>query len=83
MGTLLEGHIAVVTGAASGIGRGIARGYADEGANVVVADVNAAGVAETVDLIVKAGGMATGVALDVTDRASCAAVAGRPDSSVP
>jgi len=75
MGTLLSGHIAVVTGAASGIGRAIARGYADEGAEVVVADVNAPGAAETVAMIAKSGGKAHAVTLDVTDRASCAAVA--------
>ena len=75
MGTLLAGHIAVVTGAASGIGRAIARGYADEGARVVVADVNAAGVAETAAMIAEAGGTADAATLDVTDRANCAAVA--------
>jgi len=36
----LEGKIAIVTGAASGIGRGIALRFAKEGVNVVVADVN-------------------------------------------
>ncbi len=76
MGTLLDGHIAVVTGAASGIGRAIARGYADEGATVVVADVNVAGAAETAAMINAAGdNRASAVTLDVTDRANCAAVA--------
>lgn len=76
MGTLLDGHIAVVTGAASGIGRAIARGYADEGATVVVADVNEAGAAETAAMINAAGNnRASAVMLDVTDRANCAAVA--------
>ena len=76
MGTLLSGHIAVVTGAASGIGRAIARGYADEGASVVVADVNVAGAAETAAMINAAGdNRASAVMLDVTDRANCAAVA--------
>jgi len=37
---LLENHIAVVTGAASGIGRAIAAGYAREGARVVLLDMN-------------------------------------------
>ena len=37
---LLQNHIAVVTGAASGIGRAIASGYAREGARVVLLDVN-------------------------------------------
>ena len=37
---LLQNHIAVVTGAASGIGRAIAFGYAREGAQVVLLDIN-------------------------------------------
>lgn len=75
MGTLLEGHIAVVTGAGSGIGRAIAKGYAAEGAQVMAADVNAAGAEETAAMITQAGGSAVSSALDVTDRASCAALA--------
>ena len=43
---LLANHIAVVTGAGSGIGRAIAAGYAREGAQVVLLDVNADTVAE-------------------------------------
>ena len=42
---LLQNHIAVVTGAGSGIGRAIASGYAREGARVVLLDVNAAAAA--------------------------------------
>ena len=75
MGTLLEGHIAVVTGAGSGIGRAIAKGYAAEGAKVMAADINEAGAAETAAMIAEAGGAAVSSALDVTDRASCAALA--------
>ncbi|MGY4285845.1 NAD(P)-dependent dehydrogenase (short-subunit alcohol dehydrogenase family) [Bradyrhizobium sp. LM2.7] len=44
---LLANHIAVVTGAGSGIGRAIAAGYAREGAQVVLLDVNSDTVAET------------------------------------
>ncbi len=75
MGTLLSGHIAVVTGAASGIGRAIARGYAEEGARVVAADMNLEGAVETAAMIAEAGGTAYAMTLDVTDRGSCAAVA--------
>ena len=77
MGTLLEGHIAVVTGAGSGIGRAIAKGYAAEGAKVMVADINAAGASETAAMIADDGGTSVDSALDVTDRSSCAALANK------
>jgi len=71
MGNLLAGHIAVVTGGGSGIGRAISRGYAAEGATVAVADVNEAGAAETVAMIEHDSGVARSYALDVTDRDAC------------
>lgn len=77
MGTLLEGHIAVVTGAGSGIGRAIAKGYADEGARVMAADINTEGAAQTAAIISQAGGEAVSGALDVTDRESCADLAAK------
>ena len=43
---LLANHIAVVTGAGSGIGRAIAAGYAREGARIVLLDINAAAAVE-------------------------------------
>ena len=72
---LLDGHIAVVTGAASGIGRAIAQGYAKEGARVVVLDVNAAGADDVSREIAAAGGNAVGFGLDVTKRDDCFAMA--------
>ncbi len=75
MAGLLEGDIAVVTGAGSGIGRAIAKGFAAVGAKVVVADINEAGASETASMIAQAGGEALSAVLDVTDRASCAALA--------
>jgi NAD(P)-dependent dehydrogenase (short-subunit alcohol dehydrogenase family) len=49
--TRLKNKVAIVTGAASGIGRAIAQVFAQEGAKVIVADINDAGGQETVDLI--------------------------------
>lgn len=71
MAGLLEGHIAAVTGGGSGIGQGICQAYAREGARVIVLDANPAGAQETVDLVTKAGGKASAVTLDVTDREAC------------
>jgi NAD(P)-dependent dehydrogenase (short-subunit alcohol dehydrogenase family) len=48
---ILENKVAIVTGAGSGIGRAIAVKYAEEGAKVVVSDVNEKGGNETVSLI--------------------------------
>jgi 3-oxoacyl-[acyl-carrier protein] reductase len=72
---LLENHIAVVTGAGSGIGRAIAAGYAREGARVVLLDVNADAAAEAASEIRDAGGKAGSFALDVTTREDCVALA--------
>jgi NAD(P)-dependent dehydrogenase (short-subunit alcohol dehydrogenase family) len=72
---LLENHVAVVTGAGSGIGRAIATGYASEGARVVLTDVNGGAVAEAAEAIRSAGGKAESFALDVTRREDCLALA--------
>jgi 3-oxoacyl-[acyl-carrier protein] reductase len=72
---LLQDHIAVVTGAGSGIGRAIALGYAREGAQVAVLDVNAEAAAATAADIAAAGGKASHFTLDVTDRVACRATA--------
>jgi 3-oxoacyl-[acyl-carrier protein] reductase len=72
---LLENHIAVVTGAASGIGRAIAAGYAKEGARVVLLDQNEKAAGEAAQDIRSAGGKAESFALDVTRRDDCVAVA--------
>lgn len=75
MAGLLEGHIAAVTGGGSGIGQGICQAYAREGARVIVLDVDMAGADETVDLIRAAGGKASAIKLDITDREACAQAA--------
>jgi meso-butanediol dehydrogenase / (S,S)-butanediol dehydrogenase / diacetyl reductase len=68
-GGRVGGRVVVVTGAARGIGAGIARALAVEGASVVVADVNEADAAKTARAIVDGGGRAVAVAVDVADRA--------------
>ena len=63
----LTGQVALVTGAASGIGQHLAQGYAAAGAKVVVNDINADGVAQTVDTIKAQGGDALGAPVDITE----------------
>lgn len=65
------GKVALVTGAASGIGRAVALGYAREGVNVVVSDVNDSGGLETVQLIRRDGGEADYCHSNVSDPADC------------
>ncbi|HEY4911693.1 MAG TPA: SDR family NAD(P)-dependent oxidoreductase, partial [Methylomirabilota bacterium] len=73
----LKGKTAVVTGGASGIGRALCLAFAGEGANVVVADIDEAGMAETATGVKKAGTRALTVKTDVTQLASVQALAER------
>jgi len=63
----LKGKTAIVTGAASGIGREIALCYGREGATVAIADLNLDAAQAVAAQIEAAGGRAIGVAMDVTD----------------
>src|SRR5256886_16156903 len=73
----LKGRVGVVTGGASGIGRAMVEAFAREGARVVVADLDEAGMAEVVGPIRSRGGEALAVRTDVTDLASVQALAER------
>jgi NAD(P)-dependent dehydrogenase (short-subunit alcohol dehydrogenase family) len=64
----------VVTGAAGGLGRAFAEGFAQEGAQIIVADINLKGAEETVARLRANGTKAHALHLDVTDAASCAAL---------
>ncbi len=65
-----HGKTIVITGAASGIGRATALIFAREGANVVCADINESGVAETVTKVNAIGAQALALNIDVTRRAA-------------
>lgn len=69
MGEQLAGKVAIVTGSATGIGKQGAILFAEEGARVVVVDLDEAGGHQTVETIRKAGGTAMFVQTDVIDPA--------------
>jgi len=66
----LSGMVAIITGAASGIGKEIAKRFAAEDAQVVIADLQLASAQATAHEINRAGGIAMGVAMDVSDESA-------------
>jgi 3-oxoacyl-[acyl-carrier protein] reductase len=70
----LKDKVAIVTGAGSGIGEATALKFAREGAKVAVCDINLAACEKVVASIADAGGIAIALHLDVTQRASIAAM---------
>jgi NAD(P)-dependent dehydrogenase (short-subunit alcohol dehydrogenase family) len=70
----LSNRVAIVTGAARGLGRALARGLAERGARVGLGDLNAEGARATAAEIVAAGGQAAGTAVEVADPESCDAL---------
>ena len=70
----LAGRVAVVTGGASGIGRGMAEAFADDGMKLVLADIEAEVLEKTVDALAAQGAEVIGVQCDVSDEASVASL---------
>ena len=81
-GLLLQGKLALVTGAASGIGQAIAAGFASAGARVIVTDITAERGEDTVKQIRAAGGEAWSFALDVTDADASYALAAKVEAEI-
>jgi NAD(P)-dependent dehydrogenase (short-subunit alcohol dehydrogenase family) len=79
---LLEGKVAVVTGAASGIGLAIARELAADGSAVAVADIAGEAADATAASIVDEGGKAIGVQADVTSRHAVEALFGKVEAEL-
>lgn len=79
---LLEGRLALITGAGQGNGRALALGLAQAGARVVVTDVNDATVQETARMVREQGGQAWAFVLDVTSPADCEALAERTGKEI-
>ena len=73
MGSRMAGRTVVVTGGASGIGLGISKGLAAEGAYLVIADLNLEDAQKAADAITQSGGKAIAAHVDVTNRTSVAA----------
>lgn len=66
----LVGKRVVVTGAAGGLGRAFAQGFAEAGAAVLIADIDEAGASQTAQMISDTGGTAFATRVDVTDPSS-------------
>lgn len=79
---LLAGKLALVTGAASGIGQAIAVAYAAEGARVIVTDLSAEACQATLDAVRAAGAEGWAFALDVSDTEAAAALAQRVGAEI-
>lgn len=79
----LDGRVAVVTGAASGIGRAVATAMAHAGASVTVADVNEAAASTAAGCIAaESGSRIVALSVDVTDRKSCTSMLTHVDETL-
>jgi NAD(P)-dependent dehydrogenase (short-subunit alcohol dehydrogenase family) len=69
----LDGKVAIVTGGAGGIGGATARALAREGASVAIVDIDSARAQQIADVVTASGGIAIGVAADLSDETEVAA----------
>lgn len=79
---LLEGRLALITGAGQGNGRTLALGLAQAGARVIVTDMNESTVTETANAVRSAGGEAWPFVLDVTSAEACNALAAQVGQAI-
>jgi NAD(P)-dependent dehydrogenase (short-subunit alcohol dehydrogenase family) len=73
----LSNKVAIVTGAGAGIGEAIAIRFAEEGAAIVLADLNLGGAQSVADRIKASGGRAVAIAADISDEAQAGAISDR------
>jgi NAD(P)-dependent dehydrogenase (short-subunit alcohol dehydrogenase family) len=79
---LLEGRLALITGAGQGNGRTLALGLAQAGARVIATDMNGSAVEKTARLVREEGGDAWSFALDATSAAACETLAGHIETEI-
>src|SRR4026209_2667924 len=77
----LSEKVALITGAASGIGRAATQRFAAEGASVVAVDVDEDGLAETAALVTEAGGTVSTTRADVALSDDCAAMVAHAEAT--
>ena len=73
----LNNKVALITGAASGMGRAAAVEFAREGARIAISDVNEQGLAETAELVAAIGGVTTSITGSVSDSGDVATMVAR------
>lgn len=78
----LTGKVAVITGSASGLGRGMAERFAQEGMTAVIADNRVTEAEQVAEEIIRSGGSAVPIEVDVTNRDSFEAMAERVDTDL-